>query len=721
MSAAFWYCGVEEKPLHSLASASSRNRCQPMPFRPATYITGSTLRSASAARSLVASRSTFALYAPQKPLSLVRIRMAAFLTCCRSVVNGWVTDADRLTTASTARVSSRAYGSAARIRCCAFTIRDDAISSCARVILAMDRTEPIRCLTARSCAPMPLALCLRGTHPAGDLLLVLVLQRLDLVVLDEQFPGVGLEPGTERADRVLERADRVVLQRLCLADRGEYPGVVPAQVVQELALEPPDVLNRHVVQVAIAGRPEGYDLLLDGERRVLRLLEQFNRPGTAVQLSTGRGVQVGRERGERLKVTVLRQAQPQASRHRLHGLDLRGTADPGHRDADVDGRPDTRVEQVALQVDLAVGDGDDVRRDVGGHVVRLGLDDRQAGHRARAELGGELRAALQQPRVQVEHVAGVGLAARRAAQQQRHGTVRLGLLRQVVEDDQHVLALVHPVLADGAARVGRDVLVAGRVRRRGGDDRGVLQRAGLFQGLLDARDRRALLAHRDVDAADLPRRVAGVPVGLLVDDRVDRDRGLAGLPVADDQLTLAPADRGHRVDGLDTGLQRLLHRLTLHDRRRLGIQGAALGALDRPLAVQRLAQRADHAAEERVADRHRQDLAGAADLLAFLHLGELTEDHDADLAHVQVQCQAADTVLELEQLVRHGAREALDPSDAVAALDDGAHLFARGARRLVFPDEARQRIPDLVRPDRQLSHMSFLACVSALGYGSALL
>ncbi len=61
---------------------------------------------------------------------------------------------ERLITASTARVSSRAYGSAARCCCCARTIRDDAISSCARVILAMDWTVPIRCLTRRSWAPM---------------------------------------------------------------------------------------------------------------------------------------------------------------------------------------------------------------------------------------------------------------------------------------------------------------------------------------------------------------------------------------------------------------------------------------------------------------------------------------------------------------------------------------------------------------------------------------
>src|SRR5690606_5598309 len=113
---------------------------------------------------------------------------------------------------------------------------------------------------------------------------------------------------------------------------------------------------------------------------------------------------------------------------------------------------------------------------------------------------------------------------------------------QVVEDDEDVLALVHPVLADGRAGVGGEVLEARGVGRRGGDDRGVVERAGLLEGAADRRDGGALLADRDVDAADLLLRVAGLPELLLVDDRVDRDRGLAGLAVTDDQLALATTD-----------------------------------------------------------------------------------------------------------------------------------------------------------------------------------
>jgi hypothetical protein len=126
-----------------------------------------------------------------------------------------------------------------------------------------------------------------------------------------------------------------------------------------------------------------------------------------------------------------------------------------------------------------------------------------------------------------------------------------------------------------------------------------------------------------VEPADLLVRVAGEPVLLLVDDGVDSDGRLAGLPVTDDQLALAAADGGHRVDGLDTGLQRLVDRLALHDGGGLQLQRAALGRGDRALAVDRVAQGVHDAAQEVVADRRREDLAGAAHRLALLDLAEV--------------------------------------------------------------------------------------------------
>ena len=57
-------------------------------------------------------------------------------------------------------------------------------------------------------------------------------------------------------------------------------------------------------------------------------------------------------------------------------------------DADVDGGPHAGEEQVGLEVDLAVGDGDHVGRDVRRHFAFERLDDRQ--RRQRAAGAGDL-------------------------------------------------------------------------------------------------------------------------------------------------------------------------------------------------------------------------------------------------------------------------------------------------------------------------------------------
>src|SRR5689334_1742083 len=95
------------------------------------------------------------------------------------------------------------------------------------------------------------------------------------------------------------------------------------------------------------------------------------------------------------------------------------------------------------------------------------------------------------------------------------------------------------------------------------------------------------------------------------------------------------------------------------------------------LVVERLAVRVYDAAHVGVADCYGENLAGALDLLSLLDPGRVTEDHAADVADVQVQRDAQRAALELQQLVRHRARQALDPGDAVTGLGDDADLLAR--------------------------------------------
>ncbi len=163
-------------------------------------------------------------------------------------------------------------------------------------------------------------------------------------------------------------------------------------------------------------------------------------------------------------------------------------------------------------------------------------------------------------------------------------------------------------------------------------------------------------------------------VSALVDDRVDRDRRLAGAAVADDQLALAAADVRHRVDRLDAGLERLLHRLALDHARSLELQRAALARLDRAGTVHRVAERVDDAAEQGVADGHVDDGAGPLDRLALLDLLPLAEERDPDVVLLEVERDPDDAVLELEPLERDAVVEPVHAGDAVSDLEHRADL-----------------------------------------------
>ena len=303
------------------------------------------------------------------------------------------------------------------------------------------------------------------------------------------------------------------------------------------------------------------------------------------------------------------------------------------------------MEQLCLKENLTVGNGNDVRRDIGGNVARLRLDDGQCGQRAAALGVTQLGRAFQQAAVQVENVAGVSLASRGTANQQRERTVRDSVLGQVIVDDQDVLALVHEVFTHGAACVGGDILQR-RQLGRGGADNGCVCHSAVFLEILDQRCHgRTLLTDGNIDAQNV--------LALLVDDGIGGNDGLAGLAVTDDKLTLAAANRNHRVDGLNAGLQRLLDGLTVQDAGCRGLNGAVVGSLDGALAVDGLAQRVDHAANHTLAHWHGNDLAGALDGTALLDAFIITKQDDGDTVFFQVLRHAVGAALKLDQLTGH--------------------------------------------------------------------
>ena len=219
--------------------------------------------------------------------------------------------------------------------------------------------------------------------------------------------------------------------------------------------------------------------------------------------------------------------------------------------------------------------------------------------------GRELGRALEQARVDIENVARKGLAARRLAGQQRELAMGRGVLRQIVDDDERVAAAVAEIFADREAGERRDPLQRRGRRGRGDDEHAALRRAELPRRLDHPLDRGRALADRDIDADHVG--------ALLVDDRIDRDRRLAGRAVADDELALAAPERKERVDDQNAGRDRLGDERAIDDRRRRPLDRMEGLGRDRLVAVERAAERIDHAAEQAGADRHARDLAGRRD------------------------------------------------------------------------------------------------------------
>ncbi len=141
-----------------------------------------------------------------------------------------------------------------------------------------------------------------------------------------------------------------------------------------------------------------------------------------------------------------------------------------------------------------------------------------------------------------------------------------------------------------------------------------------------AGDGRFLLTDGDVDADNV--------LALLVYDSVERYCGLTGLTVADDELTLAAADRNERVDGLEAGLHGHGDGLSCKHARCRALDRTEGICLDGTLAVDGAAHSVDNAADKRFADGNLDYTTGAADTVALLQVAERSEQDDADIVLV---------------------------------------------------------------------------------------
>ena len=345
------------------------------------------------------------------------------------------------------------------------------------------------------------------------------------------------------------------------------------------------------------------DHVRDSHGGVLLLLEELGQTLTTGKSLLGGGIKIGTELSEGSDLTVLSKEELQGTSDLLHSLDLGGGTDTGDGQTDVNGGTDTLVEQLRLQEDLTVSDGNDVGGNVSGNVTTLGLNDGE-GSEGTSTVGlVHLGGTLKETRVQVENVTGVGLTSRGTTEQQRHLTVGNGLLGQIVVDDNGVAAVVTEPLTHGGTGEGSNVLQRGGLGSGGSNDDGVLHGILLLKGLDELSDGGTLLTDGNVDTVELLLLGAvGVVPTLLVEHGVESDSGLTGLTVTNDQLTLTTADGNHGVDTLHTSLYGLVDGLTGQNTGGLKLSTALVLGVKGTLAINGVTESIDNTAEQLRAD-----------------------------------------------------------------------------------------------------------------------
>ena len=314
---------------------------------------------------------------------------------------------------------------------------------------------------------------------------------------------------------------------------------------------------------------------------------------------------------------------------------------------------------------------------VGRHVDRLHRGDRALGGRGdallqRAHVGGERRL--------------VADGARDAAEQRRHFRAGLREAEDVVDEEQHVLALVAEILGDGqageadaGARARRLVHLAEDQRAFGAGGRAVvlvrvLVDAGLDHLVIEV----VALARALADAGE--HRIAAMRLGDVVDELLDQHR-LADAGAAEEADLAAARIGREQVDDLDAGDEDLRLGRLVDIGRRVLMDGAPLGGLHRARLVHRLADDVHDAAERLVADRHGDRLAGVAhrlaahEPLAGIHgdgahgvLAEMLRDFEHQAVAVIVGLQRVQDGRQraVELHVHHGAHHLRDLAGQIA-------------------------------------------------------
>ena len=145
------------------------------------------------------------------------------------------------------------------------------------------------------------------------------------------------------------------------------------------SLEFTNVLGLDLVEVASDTSIKYANLKFSWHWHVLSLLQEFCKLLTSVEKLLCGGIKIGTELSESSDLSVLSKIELHGTGHLLHSLDLSGRTDSRYRKTDINSWSDTLVEELSLQEDLSISDGNNVSWDISRHITSLSLNNWKSG------------------------------------------------------------------------------------------------------------------------------------------------------------------------------------------------------------------------------------------------------------------------------------------------------------------------------------------------------
>lgn len=445
----------------------------------------------------------------------------------------------------------------------------------------------------------------------------------------------------------------------------EESGLVSMQEREELGLKSLNILGGDSIKETVDTSVNEGDLLLSSHGGSLLLLKEEGKSLTSGKGLLGGSIKIGTELGKGSNFSVLGQEELEGTGNLLHGLNLGSGTDSRDGKTDVDSGSDTLVEELGLEENLTIGNGNNVGRNVGGHITTLGLNDGKGSKRSSTLSVVHLGGSLKKSGMEVENITGVSLSSGRSSQKKRHLSVGDSLLGKIIEDDQGTHAVVSEVLAHGGTSEGSKVLERSSLGSGGGNNDRVLEGIVLLKSLDKLGDGRSLLANGDVDTVELLLLVLTVVPSLLVKNSIDGNLGLTGLSITNNQLSLTSANGDKGVDGLKTSLHGLSNGSSGENAGGLDLSSDSEISVDGSLSINGVTKSIDDSTEKGGSDGDIDNRTGSLDGLTLLNESIRTEQHNTDLAGLQVKGHTLDTGSELDELLSLDVVEAENTGDTI--------------------------------------------------------